>query len=66
MARLQNKKQAAVTTVQPNHPAGSTDRRNTSETEVAMSIRKKRSTRRRLGSLGRPIESTSGIPCAMV
>src|ERR1700731_2724386 len=34
--------------------ADSTGRRNTAEAEVAMSIRKKRSTRGRLGSLGRP------------
>src|SRR5262249_50765273 len=33
---------------------GSSGRRNTSDVEVAMSIRKKRSTRARLGSLGRP------------
>src|SRR5258705_10937972 len=34
--------------------ADSIGRRNTPDTEVAMSTRKKRSTRARLGSLGRP------------
>ena len=36
------------------HRADSIGRRNTPDREVAMSIRKKRSTRARLGSLGRP------------
>ncbi|HWZ39637.1 MAG TPA: hypothetical protein VNY08_15195, partial [Bradyrhizobium sp.] len=54
MARLQQKKQAAVTTGTSKHPADSIGRRNTPGTEVAMRIRKKRSTRARLGSLGRP------------
>ena len=54
MARQQQKKLAAVTTGLAEHPLGSTGRRNTSDSEVAMGIRKKRSTRGRLGSLGRP------------
>src|SRR5262249_16655656 len=54
VARQQQKKLAAVTTGLAEPEAGSSGRRNTSDTEVAMSIRKKRSTRGRLGSLGRP------------
>src|SRR5882724_528535 len=53
--RLCSKKaQALATKGTPQQPADSIGRRNTPDTEVAMSTRKKRSTRARLGSLGRP------------
>ena len=48
------KKHGEGTTGSAEHPLGSTGRRNTSNAEVAMGMRKKRSTRARLGSLGRP------------
>src|SRR5689334_23946077 len=54
MAPVRKKSTGKEPQVQPDHPLGSTGRRNTSNAEVAMGMRKKRSTRARLGSLGRP------------
>jgi IS30 family transposase len=51
----QGEHEAAVKTIAQGRPgAESIGRRNTSDAEVAMGIRKKRSTRAKLGSLGRP------------
>src|SRR5258707_12862283 len=53
--RLCNKKhRRQQPQVHRKHPADSIGRRNTPDTEVALRTRKKRSTRARLGSLGRP------------